>query len=215
MTWSTMSTRDRRAVLLGAVFLLPWLVFIWGVRPYRNALNDARDQLATERATLARERAAIATAKKNPQLQHVADSAMRAMRPRLFEGKDDVMASAELASYLGEVAGETRVWLQDAATRPSPPGVDGVRTLRVDIRAESDLLGTLMFLQALERGDKLVRVDRLDISRTRNFEGQEIETLTLSATVSGFAIGEATATAAPASKRQPTLAVRPASGGTP
>lgn len=215
MKWSTMSTRDRRAVLLGAVFLLPWLVFIWGVRPYRNALNDARDQLATERATLARERAAIATAKKNPQLQHVADSAMRAMRPRLFEGKDDVMASAELASYLGEVAGEARVWLQDAATRPSLPGVDGVRTLRVDIRAESDLLGTLMFLQALERGDKLVRVDRLDISRTRNVEGQDIETLTLSATVSGFAIGESTSAAVPAAKRQSTLAVRPPSGGMP
>ena len=215
MKWSTMSTRDRRAVLLGAVFLLPWLVFIWGVRPYRSALSDARDQLATERATLARERAAIATAKKNPQLQHVADSAMRAMRPRLFEGKDDVMASAELASYLGEVAGETRVWLQDAATRPSLPSAEGVRTLRVDIRAESDLLGTLMFLQALERGDKLVRVDRLDISRTRNVEGQEIETLTLSATVSGFAIGESTSAAAPAAKRASTLAARPANGGMP
>jgi hypothetical protein len=212
MKWSTMSTRDRRAVLLGGVFLLPWLVFIWGVRPYRNALTDARDQLATERATLARERAAIATAKKNPQLQHVADSAMRAMQPRLFEGKDDVMASAELASYLGEVAAQTRVWLQDASTRPSIPGTEGVRTLRVDIRAESDLLGTLMFLQALERGDKLVRVDRLDISRTRNAEDQEIETLTVSATVSGFAIGESTAAAAPSSK-QPTVAARPASGG--
>jgi hypothetical protein len=212
MKWSTMSTRDRRAVLLGAVFLLPWLVFIWGVRPYRNALDDARDQLATERATLARERAAIAMAKKNPQLQHVADSAMRAMRPRLFEGKDDVMASAELASYLGEVAGQTRVWLQDASTRPSIAAAEGVRTLRVDIRAESDLLGTLMFLQALERGDKLVRVDRLDISRTRNIEGQEIETLTLTATVSGFAIGESsTASAAPS--KQPTVASRPTAGG--
>src|SRR6476619_325279 len=149
MKWSTMSTRDRRAVLLGAVFLLPWLVFIWGVRPYRNALSDARDQLVTERATLARERAAIATAQKNPQLQHVADSAMRSMRPRLFEGRDDVMASAELASYLGEVANRTRVYLQDASTRPATTAAEGVRTLHVDIRAESDLLGTLRFLQAL------------------------------------------------------------------
>ena len=95
----------------------------------------------TERATLARERAAIATARKNPQLQHIADSAMRAMRPRLFEGKDDVMASAELASYLGDVAQGARVWLQDAGTRPAVPAGEGVRTLRVEIRAESDLLG--------------------------------------------------------------------------
>ena len=105
MKWSTMSRRATGAPCCSAsVVLLPALLFIWGVRPYQAALSDARDQLATERATLARERAAIATARRNPQLQHIADSAMRAMRPRLFEGKDDVMASAELASYLGEVA---------------------------------------------------------------------------------------------------------------
>src|SRR6476661_828446 len=215
MKWSTLSARERRTVTIGGAIVVVSLGFLYGVRPYRAALEDARDQLTTERAALARERAAVASAKQNPQLHRVADSAMRAMRPRLFEGKDDVMASAELASYLGEVAGETRVWLQDAATRPSLPGADGVRTLRVDIRAESDLLGTLMFLQALERGDKLVRVDRLDISRTRNSENQEIETLTLSATVSGFAIGESTSAAGPPAKRQPTLAVRPANGGMP
>ncbi len=131
------------------------------------------------------------TARQNPELQHIADSAMRAMRPRLFEGKDDVMASAELASYLGDVARKTRVWLQDASTRPAAPAAEGVRTLRVEIRAESDLLGTLMFLQALERGDKLVRVDRLDISRSRarRREGRA-KTLSIAATISGFAVSE-------------------------
>jgi len=149
MKWSTMNSRDRRAVMLGGGILLPALLFIWGVRPYQAALSDARDQLATERSALARERAAILTARRNPQMQHVADSAMRVMRPRLFEGKDDVMASAELASYLGDVAQRARVWLQDASTRPATPGAQngGVRTLHVEIRAESDLNGTLKFLQ--------------------------------------------------------------------
>jgi hypothetical protein len=213
MKWSTMASRDRRAVILGAVILLPALLFIWGVRPYRAALADARDQLATERATLARERAAIATARRNPQLQHVADSAMRAMRPRLFEGKDDVMASAELASYLGEVASATRVWLQDASTRPSLPESDGVRTLHVDIRGESDLLGILMFLQALERGDKLVRIDRLDISRSARSENEDVETMTIAATVSGFAVKDSLATAS--SSRPSTVASRMTNGATP
>src|SRR6185312_2482259 len=109
---SSMSARDRRAVTVGGAILVPALLFIWGVRPYQAALSDARDQVATERATLARERGAILTARRNPQMQPVADSAMRIMRPRLFEGKDDVMASAELASYLGDVAQKSRVWLQ-------------------------------------------------------------------------------------------------------
>jgi hypothetical protein len=191
-----MKSGDRRAVLLGGIVLLPGLLYIWGVQPYRSALSDARDQLVTERATLARERAAILTARRNPRLQHIADSSMRVMRPRLFEGKDDVMASAELASYLGEVAQRTRVWLQDASTRPATPASQngGVRTLRVEIRGESDLEGTLKFLQALERGDKLVRIDRLDISRVPR-DDKDMEILSIAATIVGFVVNDALSTA--------------------
>jgi len=207
MKWSTMAPRERRTIGIGALVLLPGLLFVYGFRPYQSALADARDQLATERQALAREKAAIATARQNPELQHVADSAMHAMQPRLFEGKDDVMASAELAAYIGDLARGARVWLQDAGTRPSIAADDGVRTLRVEIRAESDLLGTLMFLQALERGEKLVRVDRLDISKSVRGDDKDAETLSIAATISGFAIGESSA--APA--RSP--ARRTSSGG--
>ena len=177
MKWSTMQPRERRTIVIGALVLLPGLLFVYGFRPYQAALSDARDQLATERMALAREKVAIATAQQNPQMQHIADSAMRAMQPRLFEGKDDVMASAELAAYIGDLARGARVWLQDAGTRPATAAGDGVRTLRVEIRAESDLLGTLMFLQALERGEKLVRVDRLDISKSARGDEKDAETL--------------------------------------
>ena len=190
MRWSTMSARDRRAVLLGAIVLLPPLLYIWAVRPYRNALADARDQLRSERELLARERAAIDMARRNPHLQRVADSAMHEMSPRLFAGRDDVMASAELASYLGEVARQTRLFLQDASTRPAGPTTGGVRTLHVELRGESDLLGILLFLQSLERGSKLVRVDRIDVSQSPRSEDEDMETLAIAATITGFAIEE-------------------------
>jgi len=208
--WSTMSARDRRAVMLGAIVLLPPLVWLWAIRPYQAALADARDQLATERSTLARERAAVAMALRNPQLQHIADSAMRTMAPRLFEGRDDVMASAELASYLGDVARQARVWLQDASTRPAGPSAHGVRTLHVELRGESDLLGTLFFLQTLERGEKLVRVDRLDISRSSRTNDEDAETLAITATVSGFAIED---TSAPSTKARPAVTTPRPGGG--
>jgi hypothetical protein len=212
-----MNTRDRRAIAVGALVLLPFVLFLWVVRPFRSALSDARDQLETERATLARERAALATATQNPRLQHVADSVMRAMRPRLFEGKDDVMASSELAGYLGDVAERSRVWLQDAGTRPAAPAVDGIRTLHVEIRAESDISGALLFLQNLENGEKLVRIDRLDVSRTRRADQQDSETLAIVATISGFAATDVSTTNPPVAK--PSVAAVPPvaepSGGTP
>lgn len=191
MKWSAMQTRDRRAVVLGIGVLLPALLFIWGVRPYLGALDDTRQALAAERAALAREQAAVASARDNPRLRDVADSAMRALRPRLFEGRDDVMASALLASYVGDVAQRSRVWLQDANTRPSTVGKDGVRTLPVEIRGQSDLRGALRFLQALERGQKLVRIDRLDVMHAPGSADDSMETLTITATISGFALADA------------------------
>ena len=191
MKWSAMQTRDRRAVVLGIGVLLPALLFIWGVRPYLGALDDTRQALAAERDALAREQAAVASARDNPRLHDVADSAMRALRPRLFEGRDDVMASALLASYVGDVAQRSRVWLQDANTRPSTVGKDGVRTLPVEIRGQSDLRGTLRFLQALERGPKLVHVDRLDVMHAPGSADDSMETLTITATISGFALAGA------------------------
>ena len=189
MKISEMSPRDRRALMIGAVILAPSLFFIWGARPYVAALSDARQRLDIEREALSRERAAVAAAHRNPQMQHLADSAMRAVTPRLFAGRDDVMASADLASYLGDVAHAHHVWLQDASTRPATTADGGVRTLHVEIRAESDLRGILEFLQSLESGDKLLRVERIDISRQPSRSDESgAETLSLSATIAGVAI---------------------------
>lgn len=192
MKWSALSARERRTVIVGGLVAGAGLFFVWGVRPYRAALVDARETLSTETAALARERAAVASARENPRLLQMTDSAMRAARPRLFEGKDDVMASAELASYLGDVARRARVWMQDAATRPAVAGPDGTRALRVEIRAESDLMGTLLFLQSLERGEKLVRVDRLDLVRSQRLGDPDAEAIAITATISGFATGDST-----------------------
>jgi hypothetical protein len=210
MKLGNMTSRDRRALTWGAAILVPSLFFVFGVKPYIAALSDAKQQLSVERETLARERAAIDAAHHNPQLRQKADSAMHAVTPRLFQGRDDVMASAELASYLGDVARENRVWLQDAATRPAVQSPGGVRALRVEMRAESDLRGVLAMLHSLETGGKLVRIDRLDISRlAKTSSGDDSETLAVSATVIGFAIGTemstspaTTAVSAPASTSQ-------------
>ena len=195
--------------------LLPFAVYLWGVRPYRAALSEARDRLATERETLARERGAVATARRNPELQHMTDSVLQVMQPQLFEGRDDVMASSELAAYLGDIAQRHHVWMQDAATRPATSTTNGVRTLHVEIRAESDFQGILSYLQALERGDKLVRIERIDISHTIGGVGNEhAETLALLATISGYAMGNTT-TAPPANAPVPMPSTTAAIAGGP
>ena len=179
--------RERKVVFWGALLVFPALLYLYGVKPFRETLADKRDQLAFEQAALVREEGAIAAAKRNPALQTVADSLMKQTVSRLFSGADDVMTSAELGSYLGEVAGENHVLLTTATTGAVAKLQSNVRTLSEDIRGESDLQGLLEFLQALERGPKLVRVSRLDISRPTR-DADDIETILFAATISAYAL---------------------------
>jgi hypothetical protein len=147
----------------------------------------------------------------------------------MFSGANDAAAGAELITYLGQVARRTNVWLPNAATRAAPARVaaaqtargaapsaasvapDGLRPLRVEIRAESDFQGVLAFLDALERGNKVVTVERLDIAKTLRAGDEDRETLTVTATVVGYALPRvATAPAA-----APVRAARDSAGGAP
>ena len=183
------SAKDGRAIIIGVSILAASGFYLKGVRPFMTALSDSRERLAVARTTLARERNVIAMAPTQPALRQAADSAMLSIEPRLFTGRDDVMAGAELAAYLDVATKESRVLLQDASTRPGSVSASGVRTLRVDIRAESDLRGILALLHTLEWGDKLIRIERLDLSRLPNAaDDDRTETISLNATITGFAL---------------------------
>jgi hypothetical protein len=211
MKLSTMSASDRRALFIGAVILVPSLGYVFAAKPFLAALSDVRQQLSVERDAYARERAAVSAAQRNPLMQHVADSAMQATAPRVFEGRDDVMASAEVATYLGGVARSSHVWLQDASTRPATALDGGVRALHVEIRGESDLRGILGFLRSLETGGKLLRVQRLDISAQPGRSDQPgTENLAISASIVGYAIPDPSAAPAGTAAKPAAIAPREA-----
>ena len=46
----TLTGRERRTSMLGLCVAIPWLGFV-GSRPYRAALSESREQLATQRDT--------------------------------------------------------------------------------------------------------------------------------------------------------------------
>jgi hypothetical protein len=205
MKWSTMNPRERRTILGGAAILVVGLGWVYGVKPMRAALTDLKDQIAVEREALAREQSAVQEATRSPARKRVADSAMVAAQSKLFSGANDVAAGAELATYLGDVARRTHVWLANASTKPvtssasrtatgSTPAasVDGLRPLRVVLRAETDFRGILDFLEALERGEKVVTVESLDIAKTLRAGDEDRETLSISATVVGYGLPRAT-----------------------
>jgi len=193
-----MNPRDRRAMLIGLAILVPSLGWVYGARPLRALLAETNDRIVAEQDAFAREQAAVREAAQNPARKRLADSALARARPRVFAGANEVAAGASLVTYLGEVAHRTHVWLSNASTRtapagsrgaaPAPASPDGLTPLRVELRAESDFQGILEFLDALERGEKVVIVERLDIARTLRAGEEDQETLAVTATVVGYAL---------------------------
>lgn len=200
MKLPTLNARDRRALVLALVVLVPSLGWIWVARPMRATLAESNERIVSERNAFAREQAAIIGAKRSPERKRIADSSVIVVAARLFAGPNDVAAGATLVNYLGEVARRNHVWLASAATRTTSANTigrtapvasvapDGLRPLRVELRAESDFRGVLDFLEALERGEKIVVIERLDIAKTLRAGQEDSETLSVSATVVGYAL---------------------------
>jgi hypothetical protein len=186
-----LAPRERRTIAIGLIAVIPSLLWIFGIRPYREALAEARADVTTQRDLLARELALLEDAERYPTAYRSADSALLRTAPRLFDESDDVLATARLTSYVAGQALGSRVLLQEAESRPSQRSRDGIRRLQVEIRAESDTEGILRFLNALERGSKLIVVDRIALNREERSQMKgkpPVAVLVLNATVSGFAL---------------------------
>ena len=189
MTWPTLRAldslpaRDRRALRLGAWLLAPVLAVLLVVQPWRRAAREAHDALASERASLARELAALRDAPRDARLVTQGMRVLTEEGGRLFDGADAVAASAELAGYVADQAAEVGLELEDSETRAT---ADSASVAAVDVRASGDVLAIIGFLRALEEGPRLARVERLSIGPPPGADEGD-GSLVLSATVTSLA----------------------------
>jgi hypothetical protein len=178
--------RDRRALGLGALVVIPVLAWSFLVRPYLAALSTTRDTIVTERALLERERGLLARAPAAPfALTQVAksDSVMSSM---LFTAPDAYAASAALTSHVGEAAQASGISLRQSETIAPAVRADGLVELGLELYGEGDLEGILDLLRELEGGDRLVQGARITIERGPPGLGAG-DALAVSATFRSFA----------------------------
>jgi type II secretion system (T2SS) protein M len=185
--WRRLAVRDRRALVLGAVVLMPVLLFRGVVRPYARARAALGERVRVQRDLLARELAVLADARSLRERRARLDASLAADAPRLFPGTEPYAATADLVSYVGETARRNRVQVQDLQGRSAAPATqaEGLTRVQVELRGETDFEGVLRLLQTIERGPRLVRVDALAIERSGADPGGR-ETLTLRAALSGY-----------------------------
>ncbi|HSU15695.1 type II secretion system protein GspM [Longimicrobium sp.] len=155
--------RDRRTIALGMAFVVPALLWSLVLAPYLHALSAAKAKLRDEQGLLRRELELLAQARSFPTAFGDGAKKLLAVAPRLTGGNDDAAAGAAVAGYVRSLArmGGANVTRVDPA--PVRDAGGGITALPVAVTGEADLEGLMTFLQMLENGPKLVRVDELKI----------------------------------------------------
>ena len=191
-----LSPRDRRALTWGGAIAALALVFAFGVKPYVRSLVEMRDELTVQRDLFARERAVLKAANRFPAALQQSRSALAEHSTPLFDGLDELSATSNLSDLISKTALANRVLVQQLDTRNAELLDEGMVALAVDVRAEGDFEGVLRFLNSLDRGDKLIRVSALTLTRIDRpvaAGAPDTEVISVSGTITGYATFPATA----------------------
>jgi type II secretory pathway component PulM len=186
----TLSSRDRRALLWGAAIGGAALVFAFGLKPYVRALGETRDELSAQRGLLARERAVLRASDRFPAALRQSQSALAEQSTPLFDAVDELSATSDLSDDISKAALANRVLVQQLETRKGEALDQGLVAVAVDIRAEGDFEGVLHFLDALEKGSKLIHVSALTLARVDRpvaAGAPDAEVISVTGTMTGYA----------------------------
>lgn len=191
MKWVALSKRERRALIIGALIAVPIVGWGVGARPYMSTLGEMKSRLANERQLLARELGVLEAAGDYPEELRRSGRALLQASSRLMGGGKPGLASANFARYLQAVAQEERVLLSRVDPKPAEPAGTGLLSLTLMVRGESDLEGVMRFLQSLESGPKLVRLENLRIqSAGGGLPSQEMEILSFDFVATAYMLVE-------------------------
>ena len=166
LTLRVLAPRDRRAVLLGLGITLPVVLFVGAVKPYFAALNQTRDRIAAERRLLESELDLRAQKAQLPEVLQSARGDLKRGEERLVKAANPALAESRLTDLLEDLAGLTRVLLQEVRSVPAQRGQTdppGMQTLRLAIRGESDLEGVLRYMQHVEENPMVLHIRELSL----------------------------------------------------
>ena len=178
---SALAWRDQRALWIGALIIVPVLAWRAAVMPLAAWLEGTDARVEAMAGLLAREQALLRDGPRLPGELATARRLLAGESAHLFTGTDTVGATAALAAWVlgtARVAGLTDVSAQSAPPVPVPGGLLGVQA---DVRASCDTRALVAWLTAIENGQRLVALERLDVAA--NGDGS----LTLTARVRGIA----------------------------
>jgi hypothetical protein len=163
---SGLARGDRRALWLGALIVTPVLAWRAVVAPMAASVAQQAVRADAVAGLLTREQTLLRDSPKLTAALAGARRTLAAQAPRLIIATDTVGASSSLAMWARQTvaaAGMHDARIEAAPAVPLPGALLGVQ---VDVRARGTLAAVAGWLSAVERGERLVSVRRVEIVRT-------------------------------------------------
>ena len=181
-----LNDRDRRALITGSLAVVAMLVYSIGFRPHLGRAKEIAGRISVESGLLQRELAVVAQADQ-------IETAIAAQRRHRLMMERRLFREAAGASPIGfeqyviGIAARSSVQVEQSDSRSLDLEGRVLRPLRVDLRAVSDFQGIETMLHALETGEKLIKIDDIQLqSMPPATEGAERIGITLRLT--GYAL---------------------------
>lgn len=184
-----LGARDRRALIGGALLLIPALLANFVVRPYTRARAALRDRIAEQRDLLGRELVVLHSAGQHTDDLQIARGVLEQQRVYLFQARDPLAATAALVAAVGERARRFGILVESIESRPPERLASGLVGVRIEVSARSDFEGLLRWLKTAESDARLVRVDWLTVSRASAAEvpdSSDVEQLGIAAGIRAY-----------------------------
>jgi type II secretory pathway component PulM len=178
---SALALRDRRALWLGAILVLPAITWRAVVAPIASVSSSNTVRAELTAGLLSREMALIRDGARLSAALGIARTRLRDESSSLFAASDTAGATSALASWLRAAARATELTEVRVEGAPVLQGAGEFMTVQADLRASGSTAALAAWLARVEGGERVLSVDRLDIST--NGDG----VLLISARVRGFA----------------------------
>jgi hypothetical protein len=182
---TALSYRNRRALWLGMLVIAPVIAWRAVGAPYAAAVERAEARADASADLLAREQALLRDGPRLPATLAASRLRLERVSSGVFAVADTSDAATALALWLRTAAHAAglREFHADPAPASHLPG--GLVGIQVDVRAQGETAALVAWLTRVERGSKLLPIERLEISSAAD------GTLSISARVRAFALGGA------------------------
>lgn len=161
---SALTPRDRRALWLGAITLSAALLWRAVVLPVASSVAQAEARAEAAAGLLAREHAIVRDAPAVPARLAAVRRQFDSVTTRLFVANDTVGAQQALIGALRSAASRAGLTEFRAESAPATAPAGGLLALQMELRGRASTRALAAWLAALERSERLVMIERLDVA---------------------------------------------------